>query len=80
MCGMATRKQRLRRAKTFRHDYALVTTDDEGNEVEVSSVELRGKKPEDPVTKPAAKAPTAAAAPRASRPRPRGAAPSAAAG
>jgi len=54
--GVATRKQRSRRAKTFRHEYALVTTDDEGNEVEVSSVELRGKKPEDG-TKPAAKAP-----------------------
>jgi len=43
---MATKKQRSKRAKTFRHDYALVVNDEEGNEVEVSSAELRGKKPE----------------------------------
>jgi hypothetical protein len=43
---MATKKQRSRRAKTFRHDYALVVNDEEGNEVEVSSSALKGKKPE----------------------------------
>jgi hypothetical protein len=41
---MATRKQRARRAKTFRHDYALVDLDEEGNEVELRSTELRAKK------------------------------------
>ena len=41
---MATRKQRSRRAKTFRHDYALVVDDDEGNEVEISAAEARAKK------------------------------------
>jgi hypothetical protein len=41
---MATRKQRSKRAKTFRHDYALVVDDDEGNEVEVSAAEMRAKK------------------------------------
>jgi hypothetical protein len=41
---MATRKQRSRRAKTFRHDYALVIDDEEGNEVEISAAEARAKK------------------------------------
>jgi hypothetical protein len=41
---MATRKQRARRAKTFRHEYALVDTDEEGNEVELKASELRAKK------------------------------------
>ena len=41
---MPTRKQRRRRDKTFRHEYGLVTTDDEGNEVEVASTELRKEK------------------------------------
>jgi hypothetical protein len=41
---MATRKQRSRRAKTFRHDYALVVDDEEGNEVEISAAEARAKK------------------------------------
>jgi hypothetical protein len=40
---MPTRKQRSRRAKTFRHDYALVKYDEEGNEIEVTSTELRSK-------------------------------------
>jgi hypothetical protein len=40
---MATRKQKARRAKTFRHDYALVVDDEEGNEVEISSAEARSK-------------------------------------
>jgi hypothetical protein len=43
---MATRKQRSKRAKTFRHDYALVVDDEEGNEVEISSAEARAKKTE----------------------------------
>jgi hypothetical protein len=43
---MATRKQRSKRAKTFRHDYALVVDDDEGNEVEISAAEARAKKQE----------------------------------
>jgi hypothetical protein len=38
-----SRKQRRRRDKTFRHEYGLVTTDEEGNEVEVASTELRKK-------------------------------------
>jgi hypothetical protein len=41
---MATRKQRARRAKTFRHEYALVETDEEGNEIELKATELRAKK------------------------------------
>jgi hypothetical protein len=41
---MATRKQRSRRAKTFRHDYALVIDDEEGNEVEISAADARAKK------------------------------------
>ena len=44
---MPTRKQRSRRAKTFRHEYALVKTDEEGNEIEVSASELRGKSPDE---------------------------------
>jgi len=47
MSVMATKKQRSRRAKTFRHDYALVQYDEEGNEVEVSASELRGSSPEE---------------------------------
>lgn len=41
---MATRKQRRRREKTFRHQYGFVTTDEEGNEVELPGAELRAKK------------------------------------
>jgi hypothetical protein len=41
---MATRKQRSRRAKTFRHDYAFVTEDEEGNEVELTGADVRSKK------------------------------------
>jgi hypothetical protein len=41
---MPTRKQRARRAKTFRHDYGFVVDDEEGNEVEVAGSELRAKK------------------------------------
>jgi hypothetical protein len=42
---MPTRKQRRRREKTFRHEYGFVTYDDDGNEVEVDSAELRPAKP-----------------------------------
>ncbi len=41
---MATKRQRARRAKTFRHDYALVMPDEDGNDVEVAASELRAKK------------------------------------
>jgi hypothetical protein len=45
---MPSRKQRRRREKTFRHEYGLVTYDEEGNEVEVAATELREQKPEKP--------------------------------
>lgn len=41
---MATRKQRQRRAKTFRHETYLASYDEEGNEIEVKASELRAKK------------------------------------
>ena len=41
---MATKKQRSRRAKTFRHEYALVEVDEEGNEVKLAASELRKQK------------------------------------
>jgi hypothetical protein len=44
---MATRKQKARRAKTFRHEYGFVMEDEEGNEVEVPGTEVRGKKPDE---------------------------------
>ena len=43
MC-MPSRKQRRRREKTFRHEYGFVTYDEEGNEVEVESAEIRPQK------------------------------------
>ncbi len=54
---MATRKQRARRAKTFRHDYGFVMHDEEGNEIDVPGAEVRAKKDGDakPGAKPAAK-------------------------
>jgi hypothetical protein len=52
---MATKKQRRRRDKTFRHDYALVTYDEDGNEVEVDPATIREKKPEKPKQATAAK-------------------------
>ena len=52
---MANRKQRRRRDKTFRHEYGLVTYDEDGNEVEVESSEIREKKPEKPKPAQAAK-------------------------
>ncbi len=41
---MANRKQRARRAKTFRHEYGFVTYDEEGNEIEVEREEIHPKK------------------------------------
>jgi predicted lipid-binding transport protein (Tim44 family) len=41
---MATRKQRARRAKTFRHEYGFVQVDEEGNEIELSGSDVRGTK------------------------------------
>jgi hypothetical protein len=49
---MPTRKQRRRKAKTFRHEFDFVTYDEEGNEVEVDRSELRSAKAKD---KPKAK-------------------------
>jgi hypothetical protein len=55
---MPTRKQRRRREKTFRHEYGFVTTDEEGNEVELPGAELRAKKTTEAKPKPAAAAAT----------------------
>ncbi|HWB21536.1 MAG TPA: hypothetical protein VG652_01465 [Gaiellaceae bacterium] len=44
---MPTRKQRRRKAKTFRHEFDFVTTDEEGNEVVVDAAELRVSKEKD---------------------------------
>ena len=41
---MPSRKQRRRREKTFRHEYGFVTYDEEGNEVDVDTAELRPEK------------------------------------
>jgi cytochrome c-type biogenesis protein CcmH/NrfG len=41
---MPTRKQRRRKAKTFRHEFDFVTYDEEGNEIEVDPAELRAAK------------------------------------
>jgi hypothetical protein len=41
---MATRKQRRRREKSFRHEYGFVVEDEEGNEVELDRSELRAAK------------------------------------
>jgi hypothetical protein len=41
---MPTRKQRRRKAKTFRHEFDFVTYDEEGNEIEVDPTELRAAK------------------------------------
>ena len=45
---MATRKQRSKRAKSLRHDYAFVVDDEDGNEVEISAAEARARKQGDP--------------------------------
>jgi len=52
---MPSKKQRRRREKTFRHEYGFVTYDEDGNEVEVASEELRPEKPEKPKTQASAK-------------------------
>jgi hypothetical protein len=41
---MATRKQRRRREKSFRHEYGFVMRDDEGTEIELAGSELRAQK------------------------------------
>ena len=43
---MPTKKQRRRRAKSFRHEYDFVVEDDEGNEIPVESSELRAERAE----------------------------------
>jgi hypothetical protein len=55
---MANRKQRRRRAKTFRHESAFVVLDDDGNEVEVDPADYRPEK-----AKSTAKAPSKGAKP-----------------
>jgi hypothetical protein len=69
---MATKKQRSRRAKTFRHEYGFVVPDEEGNEVEVSGAELRGKAPvgENAPAKSAGKAPAGKSSGRAAPQKP----------
>jgi hypothetical protein len=53
---MPSRKQRRRREKTFRHEYGFVTYDEDGNEVEVESAEIRPAKEKPDKPKPAATA------------------------
>jgi len=53
---MPSRKQRRRREKTFRHEYGFVTYDEEGNEVELDTTELRPEKATPAKPKPNAKA------------------------
>jgi hypothetical protein len=67
---MATKKQRSRRAKTFRHEHALIDYDDEGNEIEVTASELRARKnkPEKPARRGGARRQVAQPASRPSRP------------
>ena len=43
---MPTKKQRRRRAKTFRHEYDFVIEDEEGNEVPLDTSELRAERAE----------------------------------
>src|SRR5436305_3666856 len=54
---MPSRKQRRRREKSFRHEYGFVTYDEEGNEIEVDSAEVRPAKAkaEKPKAQPAKK-------------------------
>jgi hypothetical protein len=49
---MPSRKQRRRREKAFRHEYGFVTYDEDGNEVEVDSTEIRPEKPQVERAKP----------------------------
>jgi hypothetical protein len=67
---MATRKQRARRAKTFRHDYGFVVADDEGNEVEISGADVRSKTRKDEPGKPKAAAKPAGKQSAAREPQP----------
>jgi hypothetical protein len=53
---MANRKQRRRREKTFRHEYAFVTYDEEGNEVEVERPDAGEERKQAEKAKPAATA------------------------
>jgi hypothetical protein len=57
---MATRKQRRRREKTFRHEYGFVVSDEEGNQVELAGSELRSRKDAPEKAKPAVKGKPAA--------------------
>jgi hypothetical protein len=50
---MASRKQRRRREKSFRHEYGFVTYDEEGNEIEVDPAEVRPAKAKADKPKPA---------------------------
>jgi hypothetical protein len=52
---MPSRKQRRRRAKTFRHEYDYVLVDEDGTEREVDPAELRAEKGRDKPERPAAK-------------------------
>jgi hypothetical protein len=52
---MPSRKQQRRRAKTFRHEFDFVVTDDEGNDVSVAPAELRAQKEKDAPPKDKAK-------------------------
>lgn len=52
---MPTKKQRRRRAKTFRHEYDFVVEDEEGNEVPVESSDLRAERTERDKERAAAK-------------------------
>ena len=63
---MPSKRQRRRREKTFRHEYAYVTYDEEGNEVEVAPSQLREKKE----PKPKAAVQTKGRGGRAMRPAP----------
>jgi len=53
---MATRKQRRRRQKTFRHEYGFVMRDEEGTEIELVGSELRAQKDGTSRPKPGASA------------------------
>src|SRR6266508_1458648 len=57
---MPTKKQRRRQQKSRRHEYEYVYVDDEGNEVEIDTSELRSEKAEKSA-KPAAQSARGAA-------------------
>src|SRR5262245_6831103 len=62
---MATKKQRSRRDKSFRHDMELVRRDEEGNETAVTAKELEAEKGKP--AKPKAAPPKKGASPRQGR-------------